>query len=258
MRKARFIIPGAFYHVTARANHKERLFASPIAKALFIETLALLRRKHECVLADFVVMENHIHLIIQPRGASSLGDCMKWLLGVYTMGYNRVFKTWGRVWGGRYFSRPINGIGDMASTLAYVDRNPVRAFLVESPEDWEWGGLHCHRVGQDDIAGAPSPWLLMLAPGHAKRGLSPGRFDFLDGTGKARFVVFDRFEVELDGFTNVGQSFVTRVSFADTTWQGGNQCCKTTLRTGFENYAKFHAHLRFKDRIDILGRQQGV
>ena len=119
---ARFIVPGAFYHVTGRVNHKERLFASPIAKTIFIETLAIIRRKHECVVADFVVMENHIHLIIKPLGNSSLGDCMKWLLGVYTMGYNRVFKTWGRVWGGRCFSRPIHGIGDMASTIAYIDR----------------------------------------------------------------------------------------------------------------------------------------
>ena len=93
---------------------------------------------------------------------------MKWLLGVYTMNYNRVFKTWGTVWGGRFFSRPINGIGDMANTIAYVDRNPVRAFLTERPENWEWGGLSIHRVGREGILGRRPPWLAIVAPSHER------------------------------------------------------------------------------------------
>ncbi len=171
MRTHRFTQPGAYYHITARANHKEKLLASPIAKALFVETLEIMRCKHDCCIIDFMVMENHIHLIMQPRGESTLSGCMKWLLGVYSMGYNRVFRTWGTVWGGRFYSRPINGIGDMTNTIAYVDRNPVRALLADSPECWPWGGLYSHRVGREDILGPPPAWLALVSPKHFRQGL---------------------------------------------------------------------------------------
>jgi len=116
MRTARIIQSGLFYHVTARVNHKEMLLRSPVAKKLFLEQLVRLRLRHDCEVPDFVVMENHVHLVVRPAGASGLGDIMKFLPGVYTMGYNRIHGTWGRFWGGRYFSRPILGLADLAAT----------------------------------------------------------------------------------------------------------------------------------------------
>ena len=73
MRTARIIKPGVFYHVTSRVNHKEMLLRSPVAKELFLEQLVLLRLRHTCEILDFVVMENHVHLILRPVGASQ-GD----------------------------------------------------------------------------------------------------------------------------------------------------------------------------------------
>lgn len=159
------------YHITSRANHKERLLASPIAKELFIEILPKLRAKYDCSIIDFVIMENHIHLLFQPLGDSNLSDCMKWLLGVYTMNYNRVFKTWGRVWGGRYFSRPIGGFADLEKTIAYIDENPVRAFLVERADEWPWGGLWMHQRRSALILGYRPEWLALIAPRHRQREL---------------------------------------------------------------------------------------
>ncbi len=93
---------------------------------------------------------------------------MKWLFGVYTMNYNRVFKTWGSVWGGRYFSRPITGLGDLIHTIEYIDANPVRACLIDSAGSWIWGGLYYHRSGYDDIIGPPPKWLAFVAPSHRR------------------------------------------------------------------------------------------
>jgi len=68
-----------------------------------------------------MVMNNHIHLLLQPADNSSLSVRMKWLLGAYTMNCNRVSKTWGSFWGGRYLSRPIRGFGDIVRTVEYID-----------------------------------------------------------------------------------------------------------------------------------------
>jgi putative transposase len=121
--------------VTARANRKEKLLASPVAKELFIEVLAKYRRRSVCRILGFTVMDNHVHLLMQQDEDPGLSEAMKWILGVYTMNYNRVFKTWGHVWGGRYFSRPVNGFGDLVTALRYVDQNPVKACLVGCPRE---------------------------------------------------------------------------------------------------------------------------
>jgi REP element-mobilizing transposase RayT len=160
--------PGAVYHVTVRTNRKEEYLESPIAKDLFVETMKRLREKHDCQLFDFVVMNNHIHLVIRPLNDSPLSECMKWLLGVYSMNYNRVFKTWGSVWGGRYFSRPINGLVDLSYTIANIDHNPVRASLVDSPEAWPWGGLYFHRACRSDVIGPPPACMSLIAPAHQR------------------------------------------------------------------------------------------
>ena len=54
------------YHITSRAIHKERYLQSAVAKDLFIEQLTRMREKHDCRIIDFMVMNNHIHLVLQP------------------------------------------------------------------------------------------------------------------------------------------------------------------------------------------------
>lgn len=168
MRALRFTRPGAIYHITCRANHKEELLGPPVAKEIFIEVLGRLRMKYGGQTHDFVVMDNHVHLLFEPRGEAGLAENMKWLFGVYSMSYNRVFKTWGSVWGGRYFSRPIGGIGDLARAVDYIDANPVRALLAPRPEDWRWGGLWMHRQGDDRWLGGMAEWMTLLAPRHRR------------------------------------------------------------------------------------------
>ena len=171
MRTARIIRPGAFYHVASRVNHKEMLLRSPAAKELFIEQLARLRLRHDCEILDFVIMENHVHLILRPVGTSTLSGMIKFLLGAYTMIYNHIHGTWGRFWGSRYFSRPIMTLEDLGVTMAYVDDNPVRAGLAASAEDWTWSGLAVHRSGLSKII-APAPlWLTLLMPNHTQLAL---------------------------------------------------------------------------------------
>ncbi|MFH2113521.1 MAG: hypothetical protein ABIJ86_03310, partial [Spirochaetota bacterium] len=83
----------------------------------------------------------------------------------------RIYGTWGRFWGARYFSRPISGLGDLAATLAYVDNNPVRAGLVDRAEDWPWSGLATHRNGHRWVIGPPPSWLKLVMPNHVQLAL---------------------------------------------------------------------------------------
>lgn len=141
---------------------------------MFVQNLMETRLLHACAVLDFVVMDNHIHLILDPGSQSGLSAIMKRILGVFALRYNRAFESWGHVWGDRYFARPIDGLAALQTTIEYVDRNPVRAGLADKPEEWRWGGLFCHRQGDPGIQGPPPPWLVLVSSPHARLGLGEG------------------------------------------------------------------------------------
>ncbi len=169
MRSLRRFVEGATYHVIARATWKELKLDPPVAKQLFLEILAKAKLKYSFRIDNFVIMGNHFHLLLTPTDGDSLSTIMKWILGVYTMAYNRVFNTWGKLWGDRYFSRPITSFVELLHVYQYIDNNPIRAMLVENPEDWPWSGLHHHRTGRLDVSSKVPEYLFLVYPAHGIR-----------------------------------------------------------------------------------------
>lgn len=166
MSRKRVLLDGVPYHVTARANRKEALLETDLAKCLFVEILARTKEKYDFRLDNFVVMENHIHLLIWPSKGQELSAIMRRVLGSFSLSYNHVFSTCGHFWGDRYYSRPITSFEEYLAVSDYIDVNPEKAELIDNARDWEWSGLHHHRSGRCDITEAPD-WLIFLRPAHA-------------------------------------------------------------------------------------------
>jgi putative transposase len=166
MRKSRVLRDDVPYHVVVRTNRKDLLLETSLAKGLFQETIIAAKEKHVFRIDNYVIMDNHVHLLIWPSCGAALPTLMKWILGGYTMKYNRVFESCGHVWGDRYYSRPIPDFGDYLMTSDYIDANPTRACLVEDPKHWAWGGLFHHQIGRRDITEAPI-WLKEARPEHS-------------------------------------------------------------------------------------------
>jgi putative transposase len=154
MRPLRKTIPGATYHITARTNRKEPFLAAPAAKDLFVEMLARAKRKYLFAVDNFVVMDNHIHLMIRPEGKSSLSLIMKWIMGVYAMKHNRLYAHWGHVWGDRYFSRPVVSLREYVAVYQYIDNNPTSAGLADDRLVWPWSGAAHQSLGRTDVLGS--------------------------------------------------------------------------------------------------------
>ena len=159
MRRNRTIIPGASYYVTARTNGGASYLESPLAKTMFVETLARLKAKRGCRIDNFVVLDDHVHLIITPAEDSSLAATMSWLLSVYAMNYNQTLDFSGHLWASRYVSRPIAGFNDLDLCFNRIDQHPVRDGLVTNAEDWEWCGLRQSSSGCRDILEDLSKWI---------------------------------------------------------------------------------------------------
>lgn len=145
MRKKREIQAGAVYHVGARINNKEMLLKSPEIKSLFLAVVKRAKKKYMFQLTNFVVMENHIHMIIKPGEKENLSRIMQWILSVFAVLCNKKMGRTGHLWGERFFSKIIRTVCEYARVFEYIDDNPLKAGLVTNDGVWRYSGKY-HRL----------------------------------------------------------------------------------------------------------------
>ncbi len=116
------------YFITAVTANRRRIFRVTRNADLMLETLQTYRLKKNFELHAFVVMPDHIHLLLTPAPEISLEKTMQLIKG----GYSFRLKSKLNVWERGYFERRITDSDAYNSTQAYVEQNPVRAGLVSS------------------------------------------------------------------------------------------------------------------------------
>ena len=142
-RSIRIEYPGAFYHVMARGNRRERIFRDDDDRRFFLKNIAQACEMTGWRVHAWVLMGNHYHLLIQTPEANLVAG-MKWLQNTYTLRFNIRHRLWGRLFGDRYKSVLVEGAGYYYETLLdYIHLNPERARLVnpqagESVLDYPW------------------------------------------------------------------------------------------------------------------------
>jgi len=92
-------------------------------------------------------MPNHIHFVIEPTIEGSLSKLMLRLTLAYTWYFNKKYKGVGHVWQGRYKSSLLDKENYFIWCGLYNELNPVRAKIVEKPEDWPWSTFHFYAFG---------------------------------------------------------------------------------------------------------------
>jgi putative transposase len=89
----------------------------------------------------YCLLPNHFHLVLWPREDGDLSRWMHWLLTTHVRRYLRHYQSSGDVWQGRFQAFPIEEDDHLRLVLRYVERNPLRAKLVERAEQWPWSSL---------------------------------------------------------------------------------------------------------------------
>ena len=136
-RPLRIEYPGAVYHITSRGNEKKPVFKSDTDRQNFLNTLQHVNKRYNWICHAYCLMSNHYHLLIEtPDGNLALG--MRQLNGVYTQLFNRLHGRTGHLFQGRYKAILIQKDSHLLEVCRYVVLNPVRARMVERPEDWLW------------------------------------------------------------------------------------------------------------------------
>ena len=134
-RPLRIQYSNAIYHVMSRGDRRQDIFRQPEDRVLFLETLASACGKTQWQVHAYCLMSNHFHFVVEtPRPNLVAG--MKWLLGTYTMRFNRRHHYSGHLFGGRYKAQVIDETtpGYLRTAADYVHLNPARAGLVAEGE----------------------------------------------------------------------------------------------------------------------------
>jgi putative transposase len=149
MRKKRELIEGAAYHVTSRTNGKIRIFDERLSRKIMLLVLEDAKEKYGFKLHNFCIMPTHIHLLITPTNDASLSRIIQWIKTQFTKIWNGIHNSSNHLWGERFFSRVMKDSSEYLSAHDYIDQNPVKAGLADSPANWEASGAFyiAHDIG---------------------------------------------------------------------------------------------------------------
>ncbi len=128
---------GAVWHVTSRGNERKNIFRTDADRLLFLALLAEAVKRFRWVVHVYTLMTNHFHLVIEtPEKTLSRG--MQWLNGRYAQRFNKRHHRVGHLFQGRFHSELVQKESHLLELARYVVLNPVRAGMVERPEDYRW------------------------------------------------------------------------------------------------------------------------
>jgi putative transposase len=143
---------GGYYHVYTRGNDRRRLFRTAEDHRFFLETVEEYQDKFPVGVVHYCLMPNHVHFMVKAEIAMALPKFMKTLLQVYAFYFRRKYHSVGHVFQDRYRSIAIKNEAYLLECGRYIERNPLRAGLTTSLEDYRWSSYHFYVNGAQDAA----------------------------------------------------------------------------------------------------------
>ncbi len=160
-RPPRLIDPEGTYHVISRGNNKSLIFHGENDYKTYLDILLQAKRLFGFCLYHYALMPNHVHLLLNPTG-DKLSKIMHAIQMNYARYYCKKYNFVGHVWQGRFKSIVIENDAQLLSCGNYIEMNPVRAGLVNRPEDWEWSSNRYYAQGAINSLIDPDP--LFISP----------------------------------------------------------------------------------------------
>ncbi|MDH5587161.1 MAG: transposase [Nitrospirota bacterium] len=154
-RLPRFFVPGVPLHVIQRGNNRGKLFDQITDYQNYLEWLKEATQSHRCAIHAYVLMTNHVHLLVTPTHEDSLPKAFQSLGRRYVQYFNRTYERTGTLWEGRYRATLIESETYLLTCCRYIELNPVRAEMVRHPRDYRWSSYHFHADGKADPLLAP-------------------------------------------------------------------------------------------------------
>ncbi len=165
-RLPRLCIAGYPHHVIHRGNNRQKIFYDDRDWGYFLSLLRKSLEQFTCDLNAYVLMSNHVHLLITPQSDEALPLFMQAVSRDYARYFNKRYSRTGTIWEGRYRSSVIDAEHYLLACMAYIDLNPVRAGIVKAAGEYSLSSYR-HYAGilvDPLISPPPSYWNLGNTP----------------------------------------------------------------------------------------------
>jgi len=141
---------GHTQHVIIRGNNCEPIFYADEDYQFYLEKLKQACKKHQCKLHAYVLMTNHVHLLITPYKKEGISKAIQMLGRYYVQYFNHTYQRTGTLWEGRYKATLIDSEYYALACYRYIELNPVRAGMVASPEEYPWSSYHRNALAENN------------------------------------------------------------------------------------------------------------
>ena len=142
-RQARTAPGGIVYHALNRGNGRNELFRKPEDYSAFERIMIAAMDRSPMRLLAYCLMPNHWHMVLWPNNDGEMTEFLRWLTLTHSqrLHAHRHTTGYGHIYQGRFKSFPIEEDESLLKVVRYVERNALRANLVERAQDWRWSSL---------------------------------------------------------------------------------------------------------------------
>jgi len=146
----RYFVADQPLHVIQRGNNRQAIFFNDQDYGLYHEWLSFAAREQGCAIHAYVLMTNHVHLLVTPSNKDSLPRMMQSLGRRYVRMVNARYRRTGTLWEGRYKAAPLDSDAYFFACCRYIELNPVRAKMVKDPGDYPFSSYRVNALGEVD------------------------------------------------------------------------------------------------------------
>jgi len=208
-RLPRKVVPAYPHHIIQRGNNRQAIFFSKDDYRYYLNCLYKAKQKGPSKIYAYVLMTNHVHLLVEPASLGGLGEFMQSVGRRYVRYINETYRRSGTLWEGRYKSAIVSRDEYLIMCSRYIEMNPVRAEMVQAAGEYEWSSYRFRANGQFDRLLDEDPWYVGLGKDHHERGrayrewmevgLKEGEWDNIrEATQKDHVIGRGRFKKEIE------------------------------------------------------------
>ncbi len=154
-RFPRIVIPEQPLHIIQRGNNRAPCFFADEDYRFYLDSLKDASTRYGCRIHAYVLMTNHVHLLLTPESTESPSAILQSVGRRYVRYVNQAYRRSGTLWEGRFKSSLIDSERYLLVCSRYIELNPVRARMVDQPGDYRWSSYRYNALGQADVLLTP-------------------------------------------------------------------------------------------------------
>lgn len=161
-RKRRFYQPGVPVHVFQRGHNRGPVFFDDQDYLAYLRFLKASADALGCLIHAYVLMTNHVHLLVTPRAANDISLLFQGIGRHFVPYINKTYQRRGSLWEGRHKGHILESENYFLICMRYIEMNPVRAGMVEHPAQYRWSSYAANARGIDNAIIQPHELYLSL------------------------------------------------------------------------------------------------